>query len=303
MKSAKFKLAINIILVLLSNVIASQNEGVTIQGEQKQSHFIAEVNYISDVVFMGRKDSIAAPYLYPSIEYHHKSGFYTKGSFSYLTASNQSRIDLFLISAGFDFTINKLYGDLSITKYFFNDDSYNVISATTADITAHLIYDLEIINVGMAASTYFNNNSSSDFFVSFDVSHDFITNNNKFQFSPTVSINMGSQNFYEEYYNNPNSNTGGNGTGTGNGNGSGSGGGTTDDDPVITIKIEEKETFNLMAIELSLPIWYNYKSATFLFLPTYVIPKSEAEILIDETLVEEQLDPTFYWILGFSYKL
>jgi uncharacterized membrane protein YgcG len=308
MRSSEIKSAINIFLVLLSHTMLSQNEEMTTKKEDDKSYFLVELNYISDAVFMGRKDSIAAPYLYPSMEYHNKSGFYAKGSFSYLTKSDQSRIDLFLMSAGFDFTVNKLYGDLSVTGYFFNDESYNVLSAASADLTARLIYDLEIINIGMAASTYFNDNSSSDFFMTFDVSHDFITNDNKFQFSPTASIHLGSQNFYEAYYNNPNSNTGGNtgqgGSGSGNGSGSGSGGGdgTTDGDPLPTLQIEEKEKFSLMAYEFSLPVGYNYKSATFLFLPSYVIPKSEAMILIEETLVEEELDATFYWIVGMSYK-
>jgi hypothetical protein len=305
MKTPKLKLALSIFLVLLSHAIVSQNENMSAKDEDNRSYFLAEMNYISDAVFMGRKDSIAAPYLYPSIEYHNKSGFYTKGSLSYLTKSSQSRIDLFLMSVGFDFTLNNLNGDISATAYFFNDASYNVLSSASADLTAQLIYDLKIINIGMAASTYFNE-SSSDLFLTFDLSHDFVTNDNQFQFSPSVSINLGSQNFYEEYYNNPNSNTGGNTSGSGNnngsGNGTGSGDGTTSGDPIPTLKIQEKEKFSLMAIEFSFPVWYNYKSATFLFLPSYVIPKSEAMILLDETLVEEQLDPIFYWIAGISYK-
>ena len=92
------------------------------------------MNFINDAVFMGRKDSIATPYLYPSILYHNKSGLYASGSFSYLTKSSESRIDLFLITAGYDFSIKKLTGDISFTKYFFNDDSYNVISEVEADL-------------------------------------------------------------------------------------------------------------------------------------------------------------------------
>ncbi len=304
MRSARIKFAMSIILVLLSPVMTSQNEALTTKMEGDKSDFSVDLNYLSDAVFMGRKDSIAAPYLYPSIEYHHRSGFYTKGSFSYLTKSNQSRIDLFLISAGFDFTKNKLFGDISVTAYFFNDASYNVLSAASADITAHLVYDLDILNIGAAASTYFNNNSSADFFMTFDVSHDFITTDHKLQVSPTVSLNMGSQNFYEAYYNNPNSSLIGNGSGSGNGGGSGSGSGdgSTSGDPIPILKIQEKEKFSLLAIEFSVPIWYNYESATFLFLPAYVIPKSEATIFIEETLVEEQLDTTFYWMVGISYK-
>ena len=102
MKNVKFKSVVKMILFLVCHTIASQNDKIKAQYEMGESYFSAEINFISDAVFMGRKDSIAAPYLYPSIEYHHKSGFYTEGSFSYLTKENQSRIDLALISLGFE---------------------------------------------------------------------------------------------------------------------------------------------------------------------------------------------------------
>lgn len=289
MKNVKFKIVVKMILFLVCHTIASQNDEITTQNEMGESYFSAEINFISDAVFMGRKDSIAAPYLYPSVEYHHKSGFYTEGSFSYLTKENESRIDLVLISLGFDFTINKLFGDISVTKYFFNENSYNVISQVEADITASLIYDLDVINVALTASTYFNNNSGSDFFLSPNLSHDFITSNHKFQFSPTVSIGFGSQNFYKEYFIN---------------NRLGSGNGQFNGDPAnanTTITFQENEEFNLMAIEFSMPMWYTNNSFTFLFLPTYVIPQSEAQILIDDVLIEEQQKSTFYWAAGLNY--
>ena len=146
------------VLCFVGFMIMGQYEEIIGQNEEEKSYISAELNYISDAVFMGRKDSVTAPYLYPSIVYHHKSGFYAKGSFSYLTKPDDSRIDLFLLSSGIDFTWNKLFGDFSVTKYFFNEKSYNVISDVTADITADFIYDFDVLNVEMAASTYFNKN-------------------------------------------------------------------------------------------------------------------------------------------------
>ncbi len=32
------------------------------------------------------------------------------------------------MTAGYDFSSEKFSGDVSVTKYFFNEDSYNVIS-------------------------------------------------------------------------------------------------------------------------------------------------------------------------------
>jgi len=288
-------LSLVIIFFLFSNLIIGQTKDNQAQIESsKNSYFNININYISDAVFMGRKDSVTAPYLYPSITYHHKSGFYGSSSFSYLTKSDQSRIDLFLFTAGFDFTANKLQGDFSITKYFFNEESFNVISEVEADITAGLTYDFDFINLAVSASTFFNNNSSSDFFLSSELSHDFVSNDQQFQISPTAGIYLGSQNFYEEYY--VINRLGGDRV---SGNGNNTGGSM---ETITTVSIQESEKFDIMAIEFSLPMWYTNKNLTFSFLPALVIPQSKANIVVNEELVEEDLKETFYWMVGLSYK-
>lgn len=270
------------------------DKSIPLKDNFDKSYFEVDLNFMSDAVFMGRKDSIAAPYLYPSIVYHHRSGFYLKGSFSFLTQADESRIDLYLLTAGFDFLSKKLYGDISATKYFFNAESYNVISAVEADITANLIYDLDIFNFSVSASTYINNNSGSDFFLLSGISHDFMTSDNKFQISPNVEIQFGSQNFYEEYYLNNR---------FGNRQGSGTGGNGSMQTIVSTsLNLQESEKFNLMAIEFSLPMWYMHNSLTFSFIPTLALPQNEAKILVDDNLIKENLKETFYWLLGVSYK-
>ncbi len=298
MSTIKFNFTIALLSIFSCISVIGQNkiDSIVQNNQKEKSYFTADLNYISDAVFMGRKDSVDAPYLYPGITYHHKSGFYTKGSFSYLTSSDQNRIDLFLITAGFDFTIKSFIGDISVTKYFFNEDSYNVISEVEADITAIARYDFkDIVNLSITASTYFNNGNSSDFFLSSEVSHDFVSTNQKFQFSPTVGVYLGSQNFYEEYYMNERFGNGSRGVGQGSGN---------NIIPITTnVSIQESEKINLMAIELSLPMWYSHKSLTISFLPTLAIPQSEANLVVDDVLVKEDLKETLYWMLGVSYKL
>lgn len=294
MKNVKFKFAIIVLLLLSTHIAVSQVDKSNTESKKNNvSYIAADINYISDAVFMGRRDSVTAPYLYPSITYRHKSGFYATGSLSYLTRSDEGRVDLSLLTAGYDFTTKKLSGDISFTKYFFNEDSYNVISEVEADVTATLSYDFNILNLGLSSSIYFNNNSSSDFFLSSEISHDFISTNNKFQISPTAGVYLGSQNFYEQYYVN-------NRIGSNRGSGNGQGNNNTPQ-TMTTVSIQESEKFNIMAVELSMPVWYSDKSITVSFLPTFVIPKSKATVAVDETLVEEDLKETFYWVIGLSY--
>ena len=292
MSTIKFKIAIILLFLLFNAPVFGQEEEKAVKNK---SYLAAGVNYISDAVFMGRKDSISAPYLYPSLLYHHKSGLYAKGSLSYLTKSDEGRVDLYLLTAGIDFNVKNFYGDISATKYFFNDKSYTVISGVEADITASLLYDFKIVNLSVAGSAYFSENSTSDFFLSSEISHDFITSDNSFQISPTAGIYLGSQNFYEQYY-------------TYNRFGSRSrfdhdrsGGGG---EPIIIteVVITESEKFDIMAYEFSLPMFYTSNSFTFSFLPVLAIPQNEATLTVNGEVFKEELDETFYWMAGIAYR-
>lgn len=309
MKSKGFNLLVLLSIFAYGNLMFCQTKtDVSQQAKSRNSsYFSLGINYISDAVYMGRKDSITTPYLYPSITYFNKSGLYATGSFSYLTKSNESRIDLFLGTVGYDFTSNKFSGDISLTKYFFNTDSYNVISEVEADLTATMAYDFNVFNLSLSLTNFFNKSSKSDFFLSSELSHDFVTSKKDFQISPTVGAFWGSQNFYEEYYiNNRFGSERTTGSGSGQGTGQGPGGtgdntGTTET-TTTTVVLQESEKFDLMAIELSLPIWYINKPFIVSFLPVLAIPQNPATLTVDSVVFEEDLENTFFWMLGVSYR-
>lgn len=300
MKLQIFKFSLLFLIVFSVNPIFAQDKSEITKSSKNSeaSYFSINLSFISDAVYLGRKDSITAPYLNPSITYHNKSGFYAIGSFSYLTKSDQSRIDLFLGTIGYDFTSKNLSGDFSITKYFFNTDSYNVISEVDAGITASLKYDFDPLYLS-ASSTYFiNTGSNSDIFLSAEIGHDFVTSTKDFQISPSIGAYFGSQNFYEEYY--INNRFGSDRTGSGSGSGQGTGG--TTPTTTTTVVMQESEKFDLMAIEFSLPIWYINKPFIISFLPVLVIPQNPATLTVDSVVYEEDLETTFYWMAGISYR-
>ena len=300
MKLQIFKFSLLFLIVFFINPMLAQDKSDIIKRSKYKdsSYFSLNLSFISDAVYLGRKDSITAPYLNPSIIYHNKSGFYAIGSFSYLTKSDQSRIDLFLGSIGYDFTSKNLSGDFSITKYFFNTDSYNVISEVDADITASIKYDFDLLYLS-ASSTYFiAKSSSSDIFLSTEIGHDFVSSTKDFQLSPSIGVYFGSQNFYEEYY--INNRFGSARTGSGSGTGQGTGG--TTPTTTTTVVMQESEKFDLMAIEFSLPIWYINKPFIISFLPVIVVPQNPATLTVDSVVHEEDLETTFYWMAGISYR-
>jgi len=296
MKAYKYILGVLLLLFIDNFTILGQNTSESGEPSKSKdpSYVSLSLNFISDAVYYGRKDSISAPYLYPSITYYNKSGLYVTGSLSYLTKSDEGRVDLFLGTVGYDFTADKFSGDISFTKYFFNTDSYNVISEVEADLTAMAEYDFDVINLGLSLTTFFNSGSSSDFFLSSEISHDFVTDKKDFQISPTFGVYFGSQNFYEEYYIN-------NRFGSGRGKGSGTGQdslGTT----ATSVVVNESEKFGLMSFELSVPIWYIADPFIVSFLPVFVIPQNPATLTVDSIVYEEDLENTFYWMVGLAYR-
>lgn len=282
------------VISLLPMGLLAQNNKTTVKekSNDNQSYFLADISYINDAVFMGRRDSIAAPYIFPSIGYYDRSGFFADISASYLSSSNESRFDLFLLSAGYMFNSKKWSGGISGTVYSFNEDSYNVQSATVGDITGMLGYDLSAFKVTMSASSYFNKESSADFFAGLMLDRTFYADNNNLLINPSLAIYTGSQYFYQEYYSTSRL-----------GSRKGQGNGTIGSDPNTTTNLEilEASEFKLLNIELSLPLQYYHKQFVFSVTPTWAFPQSSATITTEDAVITEDLKNVFYWSAGISY--
>ncbi|RAJ14053.1 hypothetical protein [Arenibacter echinorum] len=283
-----------LIFFALHTGMMSQNNKKSVQekSNDNESYVLTDVSYINDAVFMGRRDSIAAPYIFPSIGYYDKTGFFADASVSYLTASNENRVDLFLISSGFIFNGSKISGGISGTAYFFNEDSYNVRSEVIGDITGVLSYDLKFLEITLSASTYFNKESSVDIFTGLKLDRTFYTLGNKLLLDPGISLYAGSQYFYQEYYSSSR---------LGNRKGKGKGTIVTEPTTSTVVEIKEASEFNLLNLELSLPAQFYHKQFIFSITPSLSFPQSSATISTEDTIIKEELKNTFYWTIGVSY--
>ncbi len=289
----KVHLGILFLLFLQINLDAQSNKNsVSGIAASNESFFLTDVSFINDAVFMGRKDSIAAPYIYPSISYFDKSGFFADASFSYLTNPDENRIDLFLLSTGFLFEWKKWHAGISGTAYFYSEDSYNVRSETVGDLSGFLTYDLSIMDASLLASTFFNNGSSADIFAGLMLDKPIYSSDRSFVIDPTLTIYAGSQYFYEEYYNTSR---------LGNRKGQGAGSGNTQ--PLFTnlVEIKEASKFQVLNIEVGLPMQYQHKHFIFSFTPVLALPQSSASITTEDAVITEELKSTFYFSAGISY--
>jgi len=263
----------------------------------EDSYVLMDISYMNDAVFMGRRDSIAAPYLLPSIGYYDKSGLFVDATVSYLTSSDEQRVDLFYLTGGYLFDSNNWSGGVSGTTYFYNEDSYNVQSEVVADITGLIGYDFKLLELSVYASSYFNKNSSPDIFLGFMADHTFRAFDDHLLFAPRFSVYAGSQYFYEEYYTNSRL---GNRKSSG-GQGSGPGGSVGPVTEVTIVQIAEASEFNVLNMELGFPFQYHFDQFILSLTPTWAFPQTPATLTTDTETFKEDLENVFYWSVGLSY--
>lgn len=255
------------------------------------SYLMADVTFMSDAVFMGRRDTVSAPYLMPSLGYFHKSGLFLDASFSYLMSSEDKRVDMALITTGFSFDQNRWSGTVSGTAYFFNAESYNVRSESTGNLSGQISYDWGILESSLSVLSYFNREGKSDFFTGVTLGKTWIDTSKTWMIRPSVSAYAGTQYFYEAYYN---TSRFGNRPGSGRGNNTP---GTTTE----LVYITEVSSFKLMNLEFTVPVYFFKGHLIGSFIPSLSLPQSPATITGMEIEYIESLDPVFYLGAGISY--
>jgi hypothetical protein len=260
----------------------------------KRSHLEIGMNYQSNDVYLGRKDSARLPYFIPSISYYHKSGLFVSASLDYLKTAQISRIDLFTLDAGYMFTAHKYDGALTVSKYFYNSQSTNITSDIRAAIAYQNSYDFGFIKPGFTATL--NIGSKVDFEGLFELSHTFLLFNDDLDITPTFAAGASTLNFYDYYRrrkytiqkkNKPKQ------TGIAN----------------VTGSVIHASTFQLMDYEPTMPIEYSIGKLTLSLTPTWSIPVNPATIDVHTVrdngttlnrTTTEKIGNTFYFTAGAS---
>ncbi len=260
--------------------------------EINNSYAEAGIQYISNIVFAGRKDSVAVPYVSPSIGYSHKSGVFVKGSLSWLTSAKESRVDLYTLTAGYVYSKKNFIAGVDATKYFFNSSSTNVQSEISGYAALFSGYSFkDIITVYVDGMISFS--SKPDFILGTELNHTFYAVSDQLKITPTIYVNFGTQNYYNEYTSYKRS-----GSGAGGGYGNGGGGSTQ----TTTVTAAESTKFQLLDYEFSLPVSYTYKKLTVFCTPVFAIPVNPSLITIDGQTTREVLSNSFFWSAGIAYR-
>ena len=259
----------------------------------KASHWVIGTTYQSDNVYLGRKDSLAVPYITPSIGYHDKSGFFITGSVSYQPGGGENRIDMGSIEGGYSYTSDKFNMECSAAKDFYSDQSFGVTSEVKGRLAASLSYDLGFIEPSLDLGAEFSGNA--DIGLGLGLGHSFTIVEDHLEIDPTFHVNGATQYYYANYYSkrryslkrksgNPQN---------------------------IKASLANPSKFQLLDYELEAPLEYTVnKKCKFSFSPTLAIPVNPATVSLtgkksgNTTSTQtstETLSNTFYFSVGVTY--
>ncbi len=262
----------------------------------KSSYFEAGLNFLSNNVYMGRKDSANIPYLSPSFGYYDKSGIFANAAVSFLPGAG--RVDLVTIEAGYLVTQDNFSGGVYAAKYFYNSQSTNVQAEVEGSMHLTAGYNFGFIKPTIEAGVNFS--ERSDYIVSFGLNHSFYLADDALDITPGFMINASTQNYYNFYYSKRRY--------TGLRKRIHTGILYYD----ITADISGAASFQVRDYELNVPVNYTLKKFMFNFTPVYALPINPAEVnlelkastgrMLSKTFTEK-LQNSIFFTLGVTYQL
>ncbi len=248
------------------------------------SYWKADISFLSNSVYNGRKDSLATPYLTPTLGYYHKSGLYAEASTSILTSSYAVRPDLSILDAGYNFDMGKNgSGSISASKYFVSKKSISVKSELQGSIDADAAYNIKRVAKISAGASYLFSSGKPDVLLYGSLSHEWNWGkDSNWSIEPAFTSNIGSQNYFDNYQQSRTRKTGGR---------------TTTPTQVgyyttISILSLNPRRFVLLDYELSAPLYYDTKKWGAYIIPTFAIPQNPDTYSITTATVRKYRDGT-----------
>ncbi|MBL7726272.1 MAG: hypothetical protein JNM68_01230 [Dinghuibacter sp.] len=272
---------------IFGSIQLTAQEQPAAKDEPEQSYAQVSLNYITDFVYLGRKDSLRTPYLTPELGYYHKTGFFATASLSYLFRADSSRVDMYTLALGFDrnFT-KKINAGAWLEKYFYNSSSTNIRAEIKASTGIYGSYDFGPLETGLNA--WYSFAEENDAALGLFFKHGFQTKNEQWTITPQADLNAATQNFYTSYFQNrrlrprrlPN--------------------GTLLPPP--TVNLDDATRFRFLSAELSTEIKFTRGKLEASLKPQYIIALNPAVIGIGNRKFTEELNNSFVLEIGVAYS-
>jgi hypothetical protein len=256
------------------------------------SSFKFGVSYMSNNVYMGRTDTVTTPVIVPDIKYTFKNGIYFTGDLFFIPTKPKQKLDGGSVAGGYDWDISDaLSAGGSFTKMFYSATSTQIASAISATINANINYDNDYLSPELNIDYNLNDGGiNNDFLISPALTHDFIVvgvfgDADIFLIAPTVTLNAGTQNFYDSYLNKKKLR---------------SRKLTAVQTKLLNQYVAQLGQFGILDYELSAPLEYKAGHFIFTFTPTYAIVENQLPKAIAAQL--SNASGVFYVEAGVALK-
>jgi hypothetical protein len=233
--------------------------------DNKKSYLVGGINYVTNSVWEGRSDSIVTPYIGTSLGYHFNFGLYVSGELNFYPNRQVNVLDLATVKAGYEFSIIKdvFEGDVSYVKNFYSKYSTEVNSEVQGGVLSEFSYDFDLVKLAIGGA--YSYGAQNDFLITSALCKEIeieIDKTNKLSITPTVTAFAGTQNLYALYLvNRPGK--------TNHGKNPHAKVQTT---TITTTTQTEYSQFNMLDVDVSVPISFVYKTLTFGISPTMAFP-------------------------------
>lgn len=250
----------------------------------KKNEFSASMNYQSALHFFGRTDSLRSSGLFPMLGFQLKGGFYAQGNFIFVQNSMQSAAYTgATVEAGYRFPeTDHFSGNLYFSRFLYKDESTLVQSALRSQTGLNLSYLNKILNLNGGINLLFSD--KTDINASLGVDHLFIfnkgMNNAAIALAPSLSANVGTQQFSNSYLERKN---------------------------VLGIPVTQRTTenvtqFNILSYEIAMPVVFVKGKCNLALTPSYVIPQNLVTVAGRPDL-SERGKSMFYLTLSAGIRL
>ncbi len=246
---------------------------------EDRTYFMWGGNYLSNNVYLGRKDTARVPYLSPYIGYHHKSGIYAKAMLSYAPLKNT--VDLLTLEGGYEHTFgDHITTGADLAKYIYNKNTTTIRGNIREGAGAWFQYTNDLLQPLISFDVNFAR--KTDYIVGLSLNHPFKLVSNTLSITPTATLNSGTQHFYDDYF--------------------------------ITRLLKQDKTLKINKVlanagrfkpldaEISLPVTYRYGKYLYTLTPTYAIPLNPNTITLPKQTIQEHLSNTFYVELDIRHR-
>ena len=258
------------------------------------SHLQLNLTWQSNDVNNGRKDSTVIPLITPEVSFIFKSGFEIDLSVGYNTHEPSPQVNQYTIDGSYNFNPGNYSGTVTLSEFWYSNHSRSTTAESKGSLEYASTYTLPFIQPGVNF-TWTWGSHIPDYAAAFILQQPINIGN--LSITPTVTMNVATQNAYNSYYQNrkfsiplP-------------------GQTPLPVDVSISGEVLNAAKFQILDYEFSAPVSYTAKKWTFDFTPTYAVPVNPADIRLAVTknattknfYYKEHLPNTFYVSFEVTY--